>query len=162
MLSIFDSYVNPTNDPNVQPLVKRLDADDFSVDKFFGLQDSTFPEDVQAGPDFEEDLRTNERLRFRSESRNLMAEPQWLTRSTRVRLEYEPIILSDFPPTDNPILPITLDLTVDAHKDPSFLPQSQMCQFQHLWISLNTCHPRRTRDRKIKDGLVKKILQRKT
>ncbi|KAL2607878.1 hypothetical protein R1flu_026451 [Riccia fluitans] len=60
MRSIFDSYVNPTNDPNVQPLVKGLDADDFSVDKFFGLQDPTSPDDVQASPDFEEDLRTNE------------------------------------------------------------------------------------------------------
>ncbi|KAL2644118.1 hypothetical protein R1flu_011705 [Riccia fluitans] len=37
MRSIFDSYVNPTNDPNVQPLVKGLDADDFSMDKFFGF-----------------------------------------------------------------------------------------------------------------------------
>ncbi|KAL2653577.1 hypothetical protein R1flu_021705 [Riccia fluitans] len=37
MLSIFDSYVDPTNDPNVQPLVKGLDADDISMDKFFGL-----------------------------------------------------------------------------------------------------------------------------
>ncbi|KAL2632611.1 hypothetical protein R1flu_004090 [Riccia fluitans] len=51
MRSIFDSYINPTNDPNVQPLVKGLDADDFSVDKFFGLQDPTSPDDVQAGPD---------------------------------------------------------------------------------------------------------------
>ncbi|KAL2610982.1 hypothetical protein R1flu_022674 [Riccia fluitans] len=32
MRSIFDSYVNPTNDPNAQPLVKGLDADDFSMD----------------------------------------------------------------------------------------------------------------------------------
>ncbi|KAL2651697.1 hypothetical protein R1flu_019825 [Riccia fluitans] len=64
MWSIFDSYVNPTNDPNVQPLVKGLDADDFSVDKFFGLQDPTSSDDVQAGPDFEEDLTTNERLRL--------------------------------------------------------------------------------------------------
>ncbi|KAL2632296.1 hypothetical protein R1flu_016982 [Riccia fluitans] len=64
MRSIFDSYVNPTNDPNVQPLVKGLDADDFSVDKFFGLQDPTTPDDAQASPDFEEDLRTNERVRL--------------------------------------------------------------------------------------------------
>ncbi|KAL2610959.1 hypothetical protein R1flu_022651 [Riccia fluitans] len=78
---IFDSYINPTNDSNVQPLVKGLDADDFSVDKFFGLQDPTSPNDVQASPDFEEDLRTNERLRLRAEIRNLEAEPQWLTRS---------------------------------------------------------------------------------
>ncbi|KAL2608588.1 hypothetical protein R1flu_027161 [Riccia fluitans] len=64
MRSIFDSYVNPNNDPNVQPLVKGLDADDFSVDKFFGLQDPTTPNDTQASPDFEEDLRTNEHVRF--------------------------------------------------------------------------------------------------
>ncbi|KAL2614204.1 hypothetical protein R1flu_025896 [Riccia fluitans] len=76
MRSIFDSYVNPNNDPNVQPLVKGLDADDFSVDKFFGLQDPTSPDDVPASPDFEEDLRTNERLRLQTEVRNLGAEPQ--------------------------------------------------------------------------------------
>ncbi|KAL2650786.1 hypothetical protein R1flu_018914 [Riccia fluitans] len=46
MRSIFDSYVNPNNDPNVQPLVKGLDADDFSMDKFFCLQDPTSPDDV--------------------------------------------------------------------------------------------------------------------
>ncbi|KAL2607846.1 hypothetical protein R1flu_026419 [Riccia fluitans] len=76
MRSIFDSYVNPTNDPNVQPLVKGLDPDDFSVDKFFGLQDPTTPDDAQASPDFEEDLRTNERVSLRAEIRNLRAEPQ--------------------------------------------------------------------------------------
>ncbi|KAL2614194.1 hypothetical protein R1flu_025886 [Riccia fluitans] len=112
MRSIFDSYVNPTNDPNVQPLVKGLDADDFSMDKFFGLQDPTSPDDVQAGPDFEEDLTINKRLRLRAESRNLMAEPQRLTRSTHVRLEYEPSILFDVP------------WTVDARKDPSSMPPS--------------------------------------
>ncbi|KAL2624126.1 hypothetical protein R1flu_008371 [Riccia fluitans] len=100
--SIFDSYVNPTKDPNVQPLVKGLDADDFSVDKFFGLQDPTTPDDAQASPDFEEDLRTNECVRLRVEVRNLGAEPQWLTRSTCVRLEYEPTILPDIAPMDNP------------------------------------------------------------
>ncbi|KAL2607893.1 hypothetical protein R1flu_026466 [Riccia fluitans] len=82
MRSIFDSNINPTNDPNVQPLVKGFDADDFSVDKFFGFQDPTSPDDVQAGADFEEDLTFNERLRLRAESRNLTAEPQWLTRCT--------------------------------------------------------------------------------
>ncbi|KAL2611171.1 hypothetical protein R1flu_022863 [Riccia fluitans] len=76
MRSIFDSYINPTNDPNVQPLVKGLDADDFSMDKFFGLNDPTSPEDVHAGPDFEEDLTTNQRLRLRVDSRNLTAKPQ--------------------------------------------------------------------------------------
>ncbi|KAL2644580.1 hypothetical protein R1flu_012167 [Riccia fluitans] len=126
MRSIFDSYVNPNNDPNVQPLVKGLYADDFFVDKFFGLQDPTSPDDVQASPDFEEDLRTNERLRLQAEVRNLGAEPQRVTRSTRIRLDYEPTILPNIPPTDNPARPITLDLSVDAREDLSSPPSSQI------------------------------------
>ncbi|KAL2608948.1 hypothetical protein R1flu_027521 [Riccia fluitans] len=126
MRSIFDSYINPTNDPNAQPLVKGLDADDFSVDKFFDLQDPTSPDDAQASPDFEEDLRTNERVRLRAEVRNLGAGPQWLIRSTQIRLEYEPTILPDVAPMDNHARPVTLDLTVDAREDPSSLPQSQI------------------------------------
>ncbi|KAL2620816.1 hypothetical protein R1flu_001021 [Riccia fluitans] len=126
MRSIFDSYVNPSNDPNVQPLVKGLDEDDFSMDKFFGLQDPTSPDDVQASPDFEKDLRTNERLRLQAEVRNLGAKPQRVTRSTRVPLDYEPTILPDIPPTDNPTRPVTLDLSVDAHEDPSSPPPSQI------------------------------------
>ncbi|KAL2610685.1 hypothetical protein R1flu_029258 [Riccia fluitans] len=125
MQSIFDSYVNPNNDRNVQPLVKGLDADDFSMDKFFGLQDPTSPDDVQASPDFE-DLRTNERLRLQAEVRNLGAEPQRVTRSTRVRLDYEPTILPDVPPTDNPTRPVTLDLSVDAREDSSSPPLFQI------------------------------------
>ncbi|KAL2612398.1 hypothetical protein R1flu_024090 [Riccia fluitans] len=73
MRSIFDSYVNPNNDPNVQPLVKGLDADNFSVDKFLGLEAPTSPDDVQASPDFEEDLTTNERLRLQAESTNIVS-----------------------------------------------------------------------------------------
>ncbi|KAL2644478.1 hypothetical protein R1flu_012065 [Riccia fluitans] len=126
MRSIFDSYVNPSDDPNVQPLVKGLDADDFSVDKIFSLQDPTSPDDVQASPDFEEDLRTNERLRHQAEVRNLGAEPQWMTMSTCVRLDYEPTILPNVPPTDNPTRPVTLDLSVDAREDPSSPPPSQI------------------------------------
>ncbi|KAL2630223.1 hypothetical protein R1flu_014909 [Riccia fluitans] len=126
MRSIFDSYVNPTNNPNVQPLVKGLDADDFSMDKFFGLQDPTSLDDVQASSDFEEDLRTNERLRLRAKVRNLGAKPQRLTRSRRVCLDYEPTILPDVPPTDNPACPVTLDLTVDAREHPSSSPQVQI------------------------------------
>ncbi|KAL2609466.1 hypothetical protein R1flu_028039 [Riccia fluitans] len=103
-----------------------LDPDDFSVDKFFGLQDPTSPDDVRASPDFEEDLRTNERLRLQAEVRNLGAEPQRVTRSTRVCLDYEPTILPDVPPMDNPTCPITLDLSVDAHEDPSSPPPSQI------------------------------------
>ncbi|KAL2632596.1 hypothetical protein R1flu_004075 [Riccia fluitans] len=126
MWSIFDSYVNPSNDPNVQPLVKGLDADDFFVDKFFGLQDPTSLDDVQASPDFEEDLRTNERLRLQAKVRNLGAEPQWVTRSPCVRLDYEPTILPDVPPTENLTHPVTLDLSVDAREDPSSPPPSQI------------------------------------
>ncbi|KAL2624362.1 hypothetical protein R1flu_008607 [Riccia fluitans] len=122
----FDSYVNPNDDPNVQPLVKGLDADDFSVDKFFGLQDPTSPDDVQASPDFEEDLKTIERLRLQAEIRNLGAEPQRVIRSTRVRLDYEPTILPNIPPTDNPTRPVTLDLSMDARKDLSSPPPSQI------------------------------------
>ncbi|KAL2623815.1 hypothetical protein R1flu_008060 [Riccia fluitans] len=122
MRSIFDSYINPTNDPNIQPLVKGMDADDFSGDKFFGLQDPTTRNDAQASLDFEEDLRTNELVRLRVEVRNLGPEPQRLTRSTCVRLEYEPTILPDVAPADNPARPVTLDLTVDAREDPSSLP----------------------------------------
>ncbi|KAL2612577.1 hypothetical protein R1flu_024269 [Riccia fluitans] len=96
------------------------------MDKFFGLQDPTSPDDVQAEPDFEKDLITNECLRLRVDNRNLTAEPQWSTRSTCVRLEYEPTILSDVPPTNNPTLPITLDLIVDPRKDPSFPPPSKI------------------------------------
>ncbi|KAL2644908.1 hypothetical protein R1flu_012495 [Riccia fluitans] len=68
----------------------------------------------------------NECVRLRAEVRNLGAEPQRLTRSTRIRLEYEPTILPDVAPTDNPACLITLDLTVDAREDPSSLPQSQI------------------------------------
>ncbi|KAL2621141.1 hypothetical protein R1flu_001346 [Riccia fluitans] len=86
----------------------------------------TSPDDVQASPDFEEDLRTNERLRLQVEVRNLRAEPQWVTRSTHVRLDYEPTILPDVSPTDNSARPVTLDLSVDAREDPSSPPPSQI------------------------------------
>ncbi|KAL2654015.1 hypothetical protein R1flu_022143 [Riccia fluitans] len=131
MRSIFDSYVNPNDDPNVQPLVKGLDVDDFSVDKFFGLQDPTSPDDVQASPD-EEDLRTIERLRLQAEVRNLGAEPQRVTRSTRIRLDYEPTILPNVTPTDNPTSLVTLDLSVNARKDPSSPPPSEIVPFLAL------------------------------
>ncbi|KAL2609292.1 hypothetical protein R1flu_027865 [Riccia fluitans] len=55
-----------------------------------------------------------------------MAKPQRLTRSTCVRLEYEPTILSDVPSTNNLAFLVTLDLTVHACKDPSSPPLSQI------------------------------------
>ncbi|KAL2643396.1 hypothetical protein R1flu_010983 [Riccia fluitans] len=88
------------------------------MDKFFGLQDPTSPDDVQASLDFE-DLRTNEGLRLRAGVRNLGAEPQRLTISTRVCLNYEPTIIPDIPPMDNPAHSVTLDLIVDAREHPS-------------------------------------------
>ncbi|KAL2643179.1 hypothetical protein R1flu_010766 [Riccia fluitans] len=87
---------------------------------------SNVSDDVRVSPDFEEDLRTNQRLRLQAEVRNLGAEPQRVTRSTRVCLDYEPTILSDVPPTDNPTRPVTLDLSLDAHEDPSSPPPSQI------------------------------------
>ncbi|KAL2607576.1 hypothetical protein R1flu_026149 [Riccia fluitans] len=105
MRSIFDSYVNPNTNPNVQPLVKGLDADDFSMDKFFGLQDPTSPDDVQASPDFEEDLRTNQLLRLQVEVRNLGAEPQ---RVTSVDAYEDP---SSPPPSQIVPVPALVDLT---------------------------------------------------
>ncbi|KAL2652171.1 hypothetical protein R1flu_020299 [Riccia fluitans] len=154
----------PNDDPNVQPLVKGLDVDDFSVDKFLGLQDPTSPNlsesSVQASPDFEEDLRTNQRLRLQAEVRNLGAEPQRVTRSTHVHLDYEPTILPDVPPTDNPTRPVTLDLSVDARKDPSFPPPSQIVPVPALVDLTQNASSPENKDRKIKDGLVKTILRR--
>ncbi|KAL2643191.1 hypothetical protein R1flu_010778 [Riccia fluitans] len=64
----FPDFVRGHRTLQDEPLVKGLDADDFFVDKFFGLQDPTSSDDVQASPDFEEDLRTNECLRLQTES----------------------------------------------------------------------------------------------
>ncbi|KAL2650076.1 hypothetical protein R1flu_018204 [Riccia fluitans] len=111
---------------NLNLTITKKWADDFSVDKFFSLQDPTSPDDVQASPDFEEELRTNERLRFQAKVRNLGAEPQRATRSTRICLDYEPTILPDVSPKDNPTHPVSLDLSVDAHEDPSSPPPSQI------------------------------------
>ncbi|KAL2612096.1 hypothetical protein R1flu_023788 [Riccia fluitans] len=162
MRSIFDSYVNSSNDPNVQLLVKGLDADDFSVDKFFCLQDPTSLDDVQASPDFEEDLRTYERPRLQAEVRNFGAEPQRMTRSTRVRLDYEPTILPDVPPTDNPARPVTLDLSVDTHEDPSSPPPSQIVPVPILVDLTQYASSPENEGSEIKDGLVKTILRRQT
>ncbi|KAL2607898.1 hypothetical protein R1flu_026471 [Riccia fluitans] len=116
-------------------LMERKDLYDLLEAKMEGFQianhprtigDPTSPDDVQASSDFEEDLRTNEHIRLQVEVRNLGAEPQWVTRSTRIRLDYEPTILPDVPLTDNLTRPITLDLSVDAREDPSSPPPSQI------------------------------------
>ncbi|KAL2631327.1 hypothetical protein R1flu_016013 [Riccia fluitans] len=113
MRSIFDSYVNQQRS-KCSASCEGLDADDFSVDKFFGLRRSTSPDDVQASPDFEEDLRTNEHLRLQAEVRNLGTEPQRVTRSTHAFAWTMSQQSSDVPPTDNPARPVTLDLSVEC------------------------------------------------
>ncbi|KAL3676474.1 hypothetical protein R1sor_026422 [Riccia sorocarpa] len=104
MTDVFDSYVNPDNDPDVRPLVAGLDAEDFSSDL---LATAT--------------------------------EPQRMTRSTRTRLEYEPILLSTSPPTKHEIVggtsdtptpsppsSIPIDLTNDGLDGSSSPPPSQI------------------------------------
>ncbi|KAL2650629.1 hypothetical protein R1flu_018757 [Riccia fluitans] len=72
-------------------LMERKDFYELLEVKMEGFQIANHPgmigDDVQTDPDFEEDLTTNERLRLRGESRNLTAEPQWLTRSMHICLE---------------------------------------------------------------------------
>ncbi|KAL2624149.1 hypothetical protein R1flu_008394 [Riccia fluitans] len=112
------------------------------MDKFFGLQDPTTPDDAQANPDFEEDLRTNECVRLRAEVRAATVDKVY----TRL-LEYEPTILPDVAPTDNLARPVTLDLTVDAREDPSSLPQSQTVLVPAFVDLTQYMSSRRTRDR---------------
>ncbi|KAL3699827.1 hypothetical protein R1sor_017849 [Riccia sorocarpa] len=83
MTDVFDSYVNPDDDPDVRPLVAGLDADDFSVEK------------IQDGP-------------------------QRMTRSTRTRLEYEPIVLTASSPTKHEIVEGTSDTPIPS--PPSSIP----------------------------------------
>ncbi|KAL3692685.1 hypothetical protein R1sor_006336 [Riccia sorocarpa] len=54
MTDVFDSYVNPDNDPDVRPLVAGLDAEDFSVEKRPGAAVALTPDDD--GPDYETSL----------------------------------------------------------------------------------------------------------
>ncbi|KAL2610292.1 hypothetical protein R1flu_028865 [Riccia fluitans] len=100
-----------------------------------------------------------QRLRLQAEVRNLGAKPQRVTRSTCVRLDYEPTILSDVPPTDNPARPVTLDLSMDAHEDPSSPPPSQIVSVPTLVDLTQYASSLENKDRKIKDGLVKTILR---
>ncbi|KAL3698577.1 hypothetical protein R1sor_012653 [Riccia sorocarpa] len=85
MRNVFDSYVNPNNDPDIRPLVAGLDADDFTMEKLLGTKVPETPDDV--GPDFEESLSEHARLKLNSE---LLA---MVDGSTRTRLEYEPIVV---------------------------------------------------------------------
>ncbi|KAL3675671.1 hypothetical protein R1sor_025619 [Riccia sorocarpa] len=132
MTDVFDSYVNLDNDPDVRPLVAGLDAEDFSAGKIPGAAVALTLDDD--GPDYETSLSERQRLKIQSDLLATTAEPQRMTRSTRTRLEYEPVLLSTPPPTKHDIVggtsdtpapsppsPIPIDLTIDG-LDGSFSP----------------------------------------
>ncbi|KAL3688394.1 hypothetical protein R1sor_014703 [Riccia sorocarpa] len=137
MTDVFDSYVNPDNDPDVRPLVAGLDAEDFSVEKIPGAAVALTPDDD--GPDYETSLSERQRLKIQSDLLATAAEPQRMTRSTRTRLEYEPVLLSTSPPTKHDIVggtsdtptpsppsSIPIDLTNDGLDGSSSPPPSQI------------------------------------
>ncbi|KAL3681769.1 hypothetical protein R1sor_024725 [Riccia sorocarpa] len=102
MTDVFDSYVNPDNDPDVRPLVAGLDAEDFSAEKIPSAAVALTPDDD--GPDYETSLSERQRLKIQSDLLATAAEPQRMTRSTCTRLEYEPVLLSTSPPTKHDIM----------------------------------------------------------
>ncbi|KAL3675407.1 hypothetical protein R1sor_025355 [Riccia sorocarpa] len=137
MTDVFDSYVNPDNDPDVRPLVAGLDAEDFSAEKIPGAAVALTPDDD--GPDYETSLSERQRLKIQSDLLATAAEPQRMTRSTRTRLEYEPVLLSMSPPTKHDIVggtsdtptpsppsSIPIDLTNDGLDGSSSPPPSQI------------------------------------
>ncbi|KAL3702483.1 hypothetical protein R1sor_020505 [Riccia sorocarpa] len=73
MTDVFDSYVNPDNDPDVRPLVAWLDAEDFSVEKIQGVAVALTPDDD--GPDYETSLSERQRLKIQSDLLATAAEP---------------------------------------------------------------------------------------
>ncbi|KAL2620723.1 hypothetical protein R1flu_000928 [Riccia fluitans] len=119
--SIFDSYVNSDNNPDVQPLVKGLDAEDFDVDAFLGIDMAGRKEEMTL--DFLDGLSVHDVRRLESEIENIRGEPQWVTRATAcLRLNYEQDVLP--PPTaeenviDSTVVPTvgcSIDLTTDEH-----------------------------------------------
>ncbi|KAL3702260.1 hypothetical protein R1sor_020282 [Riccia sorocarpa] len=118
MTDVFDSYVNPDDDPDVRPLVAELDAEDFSVEKIPGATVALTPDDD--GPDYETSLSERQRLKIQSDLLATAAEPHRMTRSTRTRLEYEPILLSTSPPTKHEIVGGTSDTPTPS--PPSSIP----------------------------------------
>ncbi|KAL2634318.1 hypothetical protein R1flu_005797 [Riccia fluitans] len=158
--SIFDSYVNPDNNLDVQPLVKGLDAEDFDVDTFFGTNIGGRKEEMT--PDFLDGLFVHDVRRLEFEIENIRGEPQRVTRATvRLRLNYEQDVLP--PPTveENvidwtvvPTVGCSIDLTTDeAVDEPCSPPDRQIisveanrCITTEYLISLtniqrNSCYP---------------------
>ncbi|KAL2649226.1 hypothetical protein R1flu_017354 [Riccia fluitans] len=131
--SIFDSYVNPDNNPDVQPLVRGLDAEDFDVVAFLGTNMGGRKEEMT--PDFQDGLFVHDVRRLESEIENIRGEPQWVARATaRLRLNYEQDVLP--PPiteeniTDSTVVPTvgcSTDLTTDeAVDEPCSPPDRQI------------------------------------
>ncbi|KAL2609460.1 hypothetical protein R1flu_028033 [Riccia fluitans] len=129
--SIFDSYVNPNNNLDVQPLVKGLDAEDFDVDAFLGIELGGRKEEMT--PDFLDGLSVHDARRLESEIENICGEPQRVTRTTvRLRLNYEQDVL---PPqtaeenvTDSTVVPTvgcSIDLTADEAMDEPCSPSDR-------------------------------------
>ncbi|KAL2621355.1 hypothetical protein R1flu_001560 [Riccia fluitans] len=126
--SIFDSYVNPDNNPDVQSLVKGLDAEDFDVEVFLGTNMGGHKEEMT--PDFMDGLSVHDARRLEFEIENICGEPQRVTRAiTRLRLNYEQDVLS--PPTaeeniiDSTVVPTigcSIDLTMDEAMDEPYSP----------------------------------------
>ncbi|KAL2633987.1 hypothetical protein R1flu_005466 [Riccia fluitans] len=121
--SIFDCYVNPDNNPDVQPLVRGLDADDFDVDAFLGTDMGGRKEEMT--PDFLDGLSVHDVRRLEFEIENIRRELQRVTRATAcLRLNYEQDVL---PPstteeniTDSTVVPTvgcSIDLTADEIVD---------------------------------------------
>ncbi|KAL2622703.1 hypothetical protein R1flu_002908 [Riccia fluitans] len=71
--SIFDSYVNLDNNPDVQPLVKGFDAEDFDVDAFLGTNMGGRKEEMT--PDFLDGLSVHDARRLESKIENIHGEP---------------------------------------------------------------------------------------
>ncbi|KAL2654235.1 hypothetical protein R1flu_022363 [Riccia fluitans] len=131
--SIFDSYVNPDNNPDVQSLVRGLDAEDFDVDAFLGIDMGGRKEEMTQ--DFLDGLSVHDVRRLESEIENIHGEPQRVTRATvHLRLNYEQDVLP--PPTteenitDSIVVPpvgCSIDLTAnEAVDEPCSPPDSQI------------------------------------
>ncbi|KAL2649217.1 hypothetical protein R1flu_017345 [Riccia fluitans] len=139
--SIFDSYVNPDNNSDVQPLVKGLDAEDFDVDAFLGTNMGGRKEEMT--PDFLDGLFVHDVRRLEFEIENIHGEPQWVTRATaRLQLNYEQDVLP--PPTAEenvtnstmvPTVGCSIDLTADEAMDEPCSPPDR----QIIFVEANRC-----------------------
>ncbi|KAL2624130.1 hypothetical protein R1flu_008375 [Riccia fluitans] len=126
--SIFDSYANPDNNPDVQPLVKGLDAEDFDIDAFLGTNMGGRKEEMT--PDFLDGLSVHDVRRLESEIENICREPQRVTRAiARLRLNYEQDVLPPPIAKENVIdstvvstVRCSTDLTADEAMDEPFSP----------------------------------------